>query len=78
MKFLHMGSHGPEDPTRAGLPLFMAKGALEAGHTIEILLAGDAVLLFEEPIAANVQPVGLPSVKELLGFLRDNRIPVYG
>jgi predicted peroxiredoxin len=56
----------------------MAKGAVEAGHDVEIALQGDAVVLFNETTAANVQPVGLPSVQELLGFLRDNKIPVYG
>jgi predicted peroxiredoxin len=48
MKFLYLGSHGPEDPTRASLPLHMAKGAVEAGHTAEVVLQGDAALLFNE------------------------------
>lgn len=78
MKFLYIGSHGFEDPTRAGLNLHMAKGAVEAGHTVEVVLQGDAVVLFNDTIAENVHPVGLPGVKELLGFLRDNKIPVYG
>ena len=78
MKFVYLGSHGPEDPTRAALPLHMAKGAVEAGHSAEVVLQGDAALLFNETIAANVQPVGLPSVKELLAFLRDNHVFVFG
>ncbi len=78
MKFLYLGNHGSDDPTRAGLTLLMAKGAVEAGYGVEIVLQGEAVSLFHPTIAENVQPVGLPSVKELLGFLRDNKIPVYG
>ena len=78
MKFLYIGSHGSEDPTRAGLNLVMAKGAQEAGHDVEVVLQGDAVVLFNETISDSVQPVGLPSVKELLGFLKENKIPVYG
>ncbi len=78
MKFLYLGSSGSEDPTRAGLNLLMAKGAKEAGHDVEIALQGDAVVLFNETVAANVQPVGLPSVKELLEYMRSNQIPVYG
>jgi predicted peroxiredoxin len=78
MRFLYIGSHGFEDPTRAGLTLLMAKGAKEAGHDVEVALQGDAVALFNETVAQNVQPVGLPSVKELLAFCRDNKIPVYG
>ena len=78
MKFLYLGSFGSEDPTRAGLTFVMAKGAKEAGHDVEIALQGDAVVLFNEAVAANVQPMGLPSLKELLAFTRTNKIPVYG
>ena len=78
MKFLYIGSHGSEDPTRAGLTLLMAKGAKEAGHDVEVVLQGDAVVLFNETVSDNVQPVGLPSIKDLMGFLKDNKIPVYG
>jgi len=78
MKFLYLGSHGPEDPTHAALPLHMAKGAVEAGHAAEVVLQGNAALLFNETIAANVQPVGLPSLSELFAYLRDHRIPVFG
>ena len=56
MKFLYIGSFGSEDPTRAGLTFVMAKGAKEAGHDVEIALQGDAVVLFNEAVAANVQP----------------------
>ncbi len=78
MRFLYIGSHGSEDPTRAGLTLVMAKGAKEAGHDVEVALQGDAVVLFNDTVAQNVQPVGLPPLKELLAFCRENKIPVYG
>jgi predicted peroxiredoxin len=78
MKFLYIGTHGSEDPTRAGLNLLMAKGAKEAGHEVEIALQGDAVILFNETVAENVHPVGIPPIKELLTFMRTNKIPVYG
>ena len=38
-KIFIIATHGSEDPTRAGLAFFMAKGAIEAGHQPEILLA---------------------------------------
>ena len=78
MKFPYIGSFGSEDPTRTGLTFVMAKGAKEAGHDVEIALQGDAVVLFNEAVAANVQPMGLPSLKELLAFTRTSKIPVYG
>ena len=78
MKFLYIGSHGSEDPTRAGLNLRSAQGAQEAGHEVEVFLYGDAVVLFNDAVAEAVTPVGFPTIKELMGFMRDNKIPVYG
>ena len=78
MKFVYIGTAGSEDPTRAGLPLFLARGAREAGHEVEVILGGDAVVLFTPTVAENVQPVGFPSVKDLLAFARESAIPVYG
>ncbi len=56
----------------------MAKGAKEAGDDVAVALMGDSVILFNETIASSVQGVGLPSLKELMQFARDNKIPVYG
>ena len=78
MKFLYVGTHGSEDPTRAGLNLRSAQGAKEAGHDVEVVLLGDAVVLFNDTVAENVKPIGFPTVKDLLGFMKENKIPVYG
>jgi hypothetical protein len=56
----------------------MARGAAEAGHDVEIVFQGEAAFLFNETVAANVPPVGLPSVKDLLAFVHENRISVFG
>lgn len=34
---------GPENPTRAALGLLVARTAMEAGHAVDLFLAGDAV-----------------------------------
>lgn len=78
MKFFYISSHGTENPTRATLPFLMAKGANEAGHEVEIALMGDSVVLFNDVMASSVQGVGMPPLKELMQFARDNHIPVYG
>ncbi len=78
MKFFYISSHGTEDTTRASLSFLMAKGAKEAGHDAEIALMGDAVVLFNDAMASSVQGVGMPQLKELMQFARDNSIPVYG
>jgi len=65
-KLLYVGSHGVEDPTRAGLVFVAANGARDAGHEATVALVGDGVLLMKEAIAAATIPVGWPPVKELL------------
>ncbi len=54
---LYYGTHGSDEPTRAVLPFHMAKGALEAGHTAEIALIGDATFLMKDAIAKEVKGV---------------------
>lgn len=34
---------GPENPTRVGLALLVARSALEAGHDVDLFIAGDGV-----------------------------------
>jgi len=78
MKFLYLATNGPEDPTKASMPLFFARGAKEAGFEVEVVMAGHSVVLFNEPTAENTKGVGMPTAKELLAFCKDNGIPVYG
>lgn len=76
-RILIIATHGSEDPTRAGVAFVMAKGAVEAGHKPEILLAGDGSVLAKKTVAENVVPMGLPALKELSQFIIDNQVPVY-
>ena len=54
----------------------MAKGAIEAGHETGIILMGDAALLIKDSIAAQVQGVGVPALKELAAFLHDRKVRI--
>ena len=76
-RLLIVATHGSEDPTRAGLSFLTAKGALEAGHKPEIILAGDGAVLARQTVAESVFPVGIPPLKELIQFVVDNKVPVY-
>ena len=76
-RMLFIATHGSEDPTRAGLAFLFAKGAVEAGHKPEVLLAGDARVLARKVVAESVLPVGIPSLKDLIQFALDNNVPVY-
>ncbi|MBI4476048.1 MAG: multidrug transporter, partial [Acidobacteria bacterium] len=46
-KLLLVGTHGPDDPTRASLPYHMGKGAIEAGHEVSIALMVDAPFILK-------------------------------
>jgi predicted peroxiredoxin len=76
-RLLIISTHGSEDPTRAGLAFFVAKGAVEAGHKPEIVLAGDASVLARRVVADSIVAAGIPPLNELAQFAIDNNIPVY-
>jgi len=76
-RLLFISTHGSEDPTRASLPFFIAKGAVEAGHKPEIVLAGDGAVLARRAVADAILGVGIPPLKELIQFALDHKVPVY-
>jgi predicted peroxiredoxin len=75
-KLLYVGTHGTDDPTKATFPFLMAKGAIEAGHTAGIILMGEAAPLIKDHIAAQVQGIGVPSLKELMSFLVSQEVRI--
>ena len=78
MRILYFATTGPEDPTKASLPLHIAaNGSVEAGQECAVALAGDAIELVRRETAESLEGVGIPPVRELLQKLRDNEIPVY-
>jgi predicted peroxiredoxin len=55
---------GPENPTRAALGLLVARSALEAGHEVDVFIAGDGVaVLRPETLDAGVG-IGTGSLRE--------------
>jgi predicted peroxiredoxin len=78
MRVLYLATTGPNDPTKASVPLHIAaNGSIDAGQECAVVLAGDAVELAEREAAEKVEGVGIPPVRELFAKLRDNEIPVY-
>jgi hypothetical protein len=75
-KLLYIGTHGTDDPTRATFPFLMAKGAIEAGHETGIILMGEAATLIKDSIAAQVQGVGVPPLRELAEFLHGRQVRI--
>jgi predicted peroxiredoxin len=75
-KILFVATHGAEDPTRATFPFMEAKGAVEAGHETGIILMMEAAPLIKDHIAAQVQGVGVPPLKELIDYLTNLNVRI--
>ena len=76
-RLLYLGSHGVDDPTKAGLVFVLANGAKNAGHDPGIILAGDATMLMNDAIAESTAPVGFPSIKEIMATTIESSLPIH-
>lgn len=73
-----MTTSGTSDPTRASVPLHLAvNGSLEVGHSVGIVLAGDAAELVKSDVRDNLEGVGVPPARELFAKARQHEVPVY-
>jgi predicted peroxiredoxin len=78
VRILYLASTGPDDATKASLPLHIAaNGSVEAGQDCAVALAGDATELAKRATAEQVEGVGIPPARDLLKKLRDHEIPIY-
>jgi len=77
-KLMYVGTHGPDDPTKACMPFHLAvNGAAEAGIEAEINLAGDAAVLIQDQYIETLTPLGLPPLQELMTKIQDVGIHVF-
>ena len=77
-KLLYVGTHGPDDPTKACMPIHLAvNGAAEAGIEVEINLAGDAAVLVQDTYVTTLLPLGFPPLAELMAKAREQGIPIF-
>lgn len=74
---LYVGTAGSDDPTRAGLPFNFALGAVEAGHQAQVFLAGEAVYLMKDDVAAAVMPVAMAPLREMLDAVVGKGVPIF-
>ncbi len=78
MRTLFMATSGTSDPTRASIPLHLAvNGSLEVGHTVGIVLAGDATELLKPDVREGLEGLGVPPMRDLLAKVREHEVPVY-
>ena len=55
---------GPENPTRAALALLVARTAVEAGHEVDLFIAGDGVAVLRPETLDAGQGIGTGSLRE--------------
>lgn len=78
MKLLYMTTSGASDPTRASIPIHLAvNGSVEVGHTVGIVLAGEAAELVKANVRDAVEGIGVPALRDLLNKARQHQLPVY-
>ena len=78
MRTLYMITSGSADATRASVPLHLAvNGSLEVGHTVGVVLAGDATELLKADVRERLEGVGVPPMRDLLAKVRQHEVPVY-
>jgi predicted peroxiredoxin len=63
-KILVHVTNGPEHPTRAALAFFMARNALDEGHSVSLFLAGDAVQLMRDAVLDDLVGLGTGKLRE--------------
>lgn len=68
---------GPENPTRAALALLVARSAAEAGHEVQVFVAGDGVQLARPATADAVRGVGTGSFAEHWDALVEHGVPIF-
>ena len=77
-RLMYIGTHGPDDPTKACMPFHLAvNGAAEAGIEAEINLAGDAAVLIQDQYIETLTPLGLPPLRELMTKIQAKGIPIF-
>lgn len=57
-------THGPEAPTRAALGLLVARAGVDAGHEVNVFLAGDAVQLMRDAVIDSLNGLGTGALRE--------------
>ena len=55
---------GPENPTRAALGLLVARTAMEAGHSVDVFIAGDGVAIVRPATLDAGHGIGTGSLRE--------------
>lgn len=70
-------THGPEHPTRAALGFHVAKAALDEGHQVTLMLAGDAVQLIRDSVIDHLNGLGTGNLRDLYDTIVSGGVKIY-
>ena len=77
-RLLYVATHGPDDPTKACMPIHLAvNGAAEAGIEAEVNLAGDAAVLIRDQYINTLIPLGFPPLRDLMAKATEKGIRIH-
>jgi predicted peroxiredoxin len=78
MQIVYLATSGSSDPTRASIPLHLAvNGSIEVGHTVGVVLAGDAAELIKAVVRDGLEGTGVPPMRDLFAKARTHEVPIY-
>ena len=77
-KLLITTSTGPNDATRASVPLHIAlNGAVKGGTDVAVAFAGDGAEILKPDVYKNVRGVGIPPLADLMTGLAGAKVRFY-
>ena len=75
---LYVAAHGPDDPTKACMPIHLAvNGAAAAGIDVENNLPGHAGVLNQDRYIETVMPLGFPPLRDLMARARERGVRIH-
>ena len=77
MKLLVHSIQGPENSVNGVFPIGIASIAAEAGHEVNIFLAGNAVSLMKTEIVENMSAIGVGKLSDYTKLINDKRIHIH-
>ena len=78
MQILYHAASGSSAPTRASIPIHLAvNGSFEVGHTVGVVLVGDATELLNPAVRDGLEGTGVPPMRDLFAKARSHEVPIY-